>query len=90
MTRLLPCLVLVGLAAATTQACRIPNDDHCVHKAVDSDAWCAMTLPERPFCSPCAAEFHGCVTVQPNPEACPDYSPDEQASSEATAAASTE
>ena len=57
-------------------ACRIPNPDHCVHRHIDSDAWCAETSPERPYCSPCAAEHHGCVDAPPDAEECPAYAPD--------------
>ncbi|PCC68113.1 hypothetical protein SAMN02745121_04542 [Nannocystis exedens] len=67
--------VLFFLAFAVG-ACRIPNPDHCVHKDVDSDAWCAENSPARPFCSPCEAEGHGCVAAAPDPEACPAYEPD--------------
>jgi hypothetical protein len=65
---------LLGLALGL--ACKISNDDHCVHKAIESDAWCAEFDPVRPFCSPCEAVDHGCVADQPDPAECPDYTPD--------------
>lgn len=65
------------LLALVTGACRLPNPDHCVHKDVGSDAWCAAHSPERPYCSPCAAEAHGCVAAPPTAEACPAYEPDD-------------
>lgn len=68
MRRLLALAALAGLAA-----CRLPNPDHCVHKSVDGDAWCAAEVPERPFCSPCASERHGCVAERPDPDQCPAY-----------------
>ncbi|WAS96963.1 hypothetical protein [Nannocystis punicea] len=66
-------LLILALAAG---ACRIPNPDHCVHKDVHSDAWCADNSPERPWCSPCVADGNGCVKTQPDPDACPSYEPD--------------
>ncbi len=62
------------LALAPALACEISNDDHCVHKAIESDAWCAEFDPGRPFCSPCEAVAHGCVADRPDD--CPDYTPD--------------
>lgn len=67
------CLAL-GLALGL--ACHISNEDHCVHKAIESDAWCAAQDPARPFCSPCEAQAHGCVAVAPDADACPAYRPD--------------
>ena len=87
MTHRLLILLIASLAAAASHACRLPNEDHCVHKAIDSDAWCAKTFPDRPYCSPCAAEDHGCVMLQPTPSVCPAYSPDTQASSDEAASA---
>ena len=69
-------LSIVIFAAAALAACRLPNPDHCVHKDVDSDAWCAENTPARPHCSPCASEDHGCVATPPGPDDCPTYSPD--------------
>lgn len=57
-------------------ACRISNEDHCVHKAIDSDAWCAEEVPGKPFCSPCEAVDHGCVATRPDDADCPAYTPD--------------
>jgi hypothetical protein len=65
---------LVGLTLGV--ACRISNEDHCVHKAIDSDAWCAEEVPGKPFCSPCEAAEHGCVAARPDDEDCPEYAPD--------------
>ena len=65
-------------------ACRISNEDHCVHKAIESDAWCAETVPEKPYCSPCEAVDHGCVAMQPDAEDCPEYAPDGSTSAEVT------
>lgn len=72
--RTVGCLALLGLALGL--ACHISNDDHCVHRAIESDAWCAAQDPARPFCSPCEAQAHGCVAAAPDPDACPAYSPD--------------
>lgn len=66
------CLLLAFAAGA----CTIPNPDHCVHRDVHSDAWCAENSPARPWCSPCVAEDHGCVEDPPDPDACPAYEPD--------------
>ncbi len=60
--------------------CEVSNEDHCVHKAIESDAWCAVEVPDRPFCSPCVAEQHGCVATQPSAASCPRYTPDGMAS----------
>lgn len=68
------CGLLLGLALGL--ACQISNDDHCVHKAVEADAWCATQDPARPFCSPCAAPEHGCVATRPDLADCPAYTPD--------------
>ncbi|MBK7828899.1 hypothetical protein [Nannocystis sp.] len=76
------CLALLGLALGL--ACHISNEDHCVHKAIESDAWCAAQSPARPFCSPCEAQGHGCVAVAPDPEVCPAYSPDGDTDSTST------
>lgn len=71
----LPLGFVLGLAAAgLAQACTLPNPDHCLHRAIDSNAWCAGQDAERPFCSPCAADFNGCVAEEPTPESCPSYS----------------
>lgn len=71
--------LLLGLVVAF--GCRISNDDHCVHKAIDSDHWCAENVPDRPFCSPCEAEQHGCVAARPDEDECPAYTPDDASSS---------
>lgn len=66
----------LGLALALAGACRISNEDHCVHKALEADAWCAENVAGRPFCSPCEADQHGCVAEQPDDADCPGYTPD--------------
>jgi len=76
------CGLLLGLALGL--ACHISNEDHCVHKAIEADAWCAAQDPTRPFCSPCEAPAHGCVATRPDADECPAYTPDS-----ATAATST-
>lgn len=73
-------LLLVG-----GPGCEVSNDDHCVHRAIESDAWCASEVPGKPFCSPCAAAEHGCVAEQPSPASCPRYTPDSVASTGASA-----
>jgi hypothetical protein len=64
------------LALLSLQACRIANPNHCLHKDAsgDGNAWCRMAEPQLPYCSPCAAENHGCVASEPTPQSCPDYS----------------
>lgn len=78
-------MVILGLGLGL--GCEVSNEDHCAHKAIESDAWCADAVPGKPFCSPCAAAEHGCVAEQPNAATCPRYSPDSAAS---TAASDTE
>lgn len=70
-------------------ACRISNEDHCVHKAIEADAWCAENVEGRPFCSPCAADEHGCVAERPDSEDCPAYTPDTDSDTDVTDAAAT-
>ncbi|NVB36250.1 hypothetical protein G6O69_00300 [Pseudenhygromyxa sp. WMMC2535] len=65
--------VALGGALGLTPACEIPNEDHCLHKALDTNAWCAEAYPERPYCSPCTAESSGCVAEEPTAESCPSY-----------------
>ncbi len=72
--RTLGLAALLGLALGL--ACRVSNEDHCVHKSLDSDAWCAEAVPGKPFCSPCEAVDHGCVAARPNDDDCPAYMPD--------------
>ena len=56
--------------------CRVDNTDHCLHKASDPHAWCVEELgSERPYCSPCEAEDHGCVGQEPSRKDCPAYTP---------------
>ncbi len=70
-------LALAGLLGLVLGlACHVSNDDHCVHKAIDSDAWCAENVAGRGYCSPCVAEQHGCVAERPDAAECPDYTPD--------------
>ncbi len=68
------CGLALGLALGL--ACHISNEDHCVHKAIEADAWCAAQDPARPFCSPCEAPQHGCVATRPDTAECPAYTPD--------------
>jgi hypothetical protein len=65
-----------GVAALVlgSLSCRVPNEDHCLHKAVDANSWCATKDEDRPFCSPCEAERHGCVKTEPTAKECPAYS----------------
>lgn len=79
----------LGLALALAGACRISNEDHCVHKALEADAWCAENVKDRPFCSPCEAEQHGCVAAQPDDADCPEYTPDSHAPAETGATDAT-
>lgn len=72
--RLLAMLLLLG------PACEVSNEDHCIHKAIEADAWCAAEVPGQPFCSPCVAEQHGCVATQPTAATCKRYTPDSAAS----------
>lgn len=80
--------LVLGLALG---ACRISNEDHCVHKSIDADAWCADNVEGRPFCSPCASSSHGCVAERPDDADCPAYLPDDEAdpASTGTTAATT-
>lgn len=71
-------------------ACKVSNEDHCVHRAIESDAWCADAEPERPFCSPCVAAHHGCVAERPTPAACPEYTPDSATDADSGSDASTQ
>lgn len=66
-------LALALMLGASVGACTLPNPDHCLHRSADADAWCAEHEGERPWCSPCAAEHHGCVAEAPLD--CPEYSP---------------
>lgn len=80
----------LGLALALAGACRISNEDHCVHKDLDADAWCAANVKDRPFCSPCEADHHGCVAQQPGNSDCPAYHPDGYQPSEGGETAATD
>lgn len=75
-------LLTAALGLALGLACRISNEDHCVHKDLDADAWCADNVPGRGFCSPCEADQHGCVAARPDD--CPDYTPDATGTTAAT------
>lgn len=70
-----------GLLAA---ACTLPNPDHCLHRSADANAWCAEHEPERPYCSPCAGDHHGCVAESPIPAECPEYSAEPVESSDSS------
>ena len=61
-------MILAGLS------CRVPNTDHCLHKAIDANLWCSVEDEDRPFCSPCEGEDHGCVETEPTASDCPQYS----------------
>lgn len=65
--------VALGSALGWAAACTVPNTDHCLHKDFDSNAWCGEHVPDRPFCSPCDGEEHGCVAQEPTAEECPEY-----------------
>lgn len=64
--------LLLGLLLG---ACKVANLDHCVHRDIDSDAWCEKHVPGTRYCSPCAEEQHGCV-ADPPADDCPAYRPD--------------
>jgi hypothetical protein len=70
----LPAFVLgLGLGGLGLGACVVPNPQHCFNLAADTNAWCAAFQPERPYCSPCAADNNGCVADEPDPDDCPAY-----------------
>lgn len=79
--------LVLGLALGL--ACHVSNDDHCVHKAIESDAWCAENVPGRPYCSPCVADLHGCVAAPPDADECPAYTPDGASDSGSSSPASS-
>lgn len=79
--------VLRILTALALAACRISNEDHCVHKALEADAWCAENVEARPYCSPCESERHGCVAALPDD--CDAYTPDSASDPEATGTGDT-
>lgn len=85
VTRGLGLLLGLSLGLSPTLACEVSNEDHCLHRAIESDAWCAAEVPGKPFCSPCVAEEHGCVAEQPSKASCPRY----EADSASTTASST-
>jgi hypothetical protein len=71
---LLPAFVLgLSLGGLGLGACVVPNPDHCFNLAIDANAWCAAVSPDRPYCSPCAADNNGCVAQEPDPDDCPAY-----------------
>lgn len=61
------------LTALLLFGCRLPNEDHCLHKDEDANAWCARRDADRPFCSPCEGEQQGCVATEPTEASCPEY-----------------
>ncbi len=63
----------VGMAAAGVSACKVINPDHCANQALPGNEWCVRLQSSTPFCSPCIANFHGCVTFEPIN--CNDYDP---------------
>jgi hypothetical protein len=63
--------------------CRVDNPDHCLHKDSNPHAWCkAASQGERPFCSPCEGDEHGCVVDEPRERDCPAYIPPDELESE--------
>lgn len=73
MRRALPWLFVPAGLLALAFACRIPNENHCLHKAADQNEWCAENEEGRPFCSPCVGGHHGCVKEEPTEDECPEY-----------------
>ena len=65
----------LGLGLAGSSACRVINPDHCANQAMPGNQWCATLSSTLEYCSPCIAEFHGCVATEPI--ACPDYAGDD-------------
>ncbi|GEM_PF-6089461 len=78
MTRQRRRIQFISLAGLLV-ACKIPNPEHCLHKAADSNRWCAENSPSRTYCSPCEAVNHGCVALEPDPLLCPSYHGDADA-----------
>ena len=64
----------MAVALLSALACKIPNENHCLHKDSDANAWCEQRDADLPFCSPCEATNHGCVASEPTAALCPDYS----------------
>lgn len=81
--------VAFGLALGVAAGCRVPNTDHCLHKAADSNAWCADEHSGLGFCSPCEADNNGCVAQEPTEDECPDYSAAPNGSDTGSASSST-
>lgn len=77
----------VGFGAAGSSACRVINPDHCANQAMPGNQWCATLSSTLQYCSPCIAEFHGCVASEPI--ACPDYVGDDEADTGGTGAATS-
>jgi hypothetical protein len=75
MTRALLVGLVLGATLGITHGCVVPNPDHCLHRAIDANAWCAETFDDRTFCSPCVGDNFGCVGTEPTAEECPSYSP---------------
>jgi hypothetical protein len=75
--------VVLGLGLVVGLACRVDNPDHCLHKDANPHAWCkAESQGERPFCSPCEGDAHGCVAEEPSERDCPSYEPPDELESE--------
>jgi hypothetical protein len=68
-------IAAAGFSIGMLVACKVPNLDHCLHKATDANGWCEEEHPELPYCSPCEAENNGCVGTEPTEESCPEYAP---------------
>lgn len=77
----------VGFGAAGSSACRVINPDHCANQAMPGNQWCATLSSTLQYCSPCIAEFHGCVASEPI--ACPDYVGDDEADTGGTEGATS-
>ncbi|HLT40812.1 MAG TPA: hypothetical protein VK034_31260 [Enhygromyxa sp.] len=61
----------LGLGAS---ACVVINPHHCDNLAPDPNVWCVNHYDDRPYCSPCAADYNGCVSEEPSEDECPQYS----------------
>ena len=77
----------LGLGLASSSACRVINPDHCANQAMPGNQWCATLSSTLKYCSPCIAEFHGCVATEPI--TCPDYVGDDGGDTEGTEGATS-
>ena len=70
-------LAFAFVSGLVASACVLPNPDHCQNLDADPNAWCSTRYAdERPYCSPCEAEHHGCVAAEPSEDECPEYTPE--------------